>query len=147
MLVLSRKMDQEIIVDGNIRIRVLQIKGNTIRLGIEAPSDVHIVRGELEKKDSRTAENLPQPKNAEANFSVVFDAQAQESASPASSEQPQILAFENSAAIKRLKQEAKRECEDKSSSEHCAIEYRGKLPEEFQRNRLQEIVDRMTSNN
>lgn len=47
MLVLSRKKDQSILIDGQIEIQVLQIKGNTIRLGVSAPGDVRILRGEL----------------------------------------------------------------------------------------------------
>ncbi len=48
MLVLSRKTDQEVVIGGNIRLTVLRVKGNTVRLGIEAPRDIRIVRGELE---------------------------------------------------------------------------------------------------
>jgi len=47
MLVLSRKKNQTIIIDGNIEIEVLQVKGNSIRLGIKAPRDVRVLRGEL----------------------------------------------------------------------------------------------------
>ncbi len=52
MLVLSRKNLQEIVVGDNVIITVLQIKGNTVRLGISAPDDVRIRRGELEPADS-----------------------------------------------------------------------------------------------
>ena len=47
MLVLSRKRNQEIIVNGNVRIQVVSISGNTVRLGINAPREISIVRGEL----------------------------------------------------------------------------------------------------
>lgn len=47
MLVLNRKSDQEIILGGNIRVKVLSVKGNTVRLGIDAPGEVSILRGEL----------------------------------------------------------------------------------------------------
>ena len=47
MLVLSRKQDQSIVIDGNIRVTVLNIKGQVVRLGFEAPSDVAIVRSEI----------------------------------------------------------------------------------------------------
>lgn len=47
MLVLSRKKNQSIVIDGNIEIEVLQVKGNSIRLGIKAPRDVRVLRGEL----------------------------------------------------------------------------------------------------
>jgi len=47
MLVMSRKMDETIVVDGDIRITVVGIRGGRVRLGIEAPDQVGIVRGEL----------------------------------------------------------------------------------------------------
>lgn len=47
MLVLARKKEETIVIDGNIEIKVLQIKGNTIRLGVTAPRDVRVLRGEL----------------------------------------------------------------------------------------------------
>ncbi len=47
MLVLSRKKNETIIIDGRIKIEVLKIKGNTIRLGISAPKDMKVLRGEL----------------------------------------------------------------------------------------------------
>ena len=47
MLVLSRKKNQTIVIDGQIEIEVLKIKGNTVRLGITAPSNIKVLRGEL----------------------------------------------------------------------------------------------------
>lgn len=47
MLVLSRKADQVIVIDGSIRVRVLEVVGSRVRLGIEAPREVGIVREEL----------------------------------------------------------------------------------------------------
>ena len=52
MLVLSRKLDETIVIDGNIRITVVGIRGNQIRLGIEAPDPVGIYREELCPPDS-----------------------------------------------------------------------------------------------
>lgn len=49
MLVLTRKLNQEILVGENVKITVLKVKGNTVRLGIEAPPEVRIVRSELPK--------------------------------------------------------------------------------------------------
>ena len=48
MLVLSRKQNQEVIIGDNIKITVLKTRGNTVRLGIEAPRDIKVVRGELD---------------------------------------------------------------------------------------------------
>jgi carbon storage regulator len=47
MLVLSRKLNESIILGGEIRIVVLGIRGGQIRLGIEAPERVGIIREEL----------------------------------------------------------------------------------------------------
>ncbi|MEZ6073863.1 MAG: carbon storage regulator [Pirellulales bacterium] len=47
MLVLSRKIGQSIVIDGNVTITVNRIGGKRITLGIEAPNDVRVVRGEL----------------------------------------------------------------------------------------------------
>ena len=47
MLVLSRKNRQQLIIGDHIRLTILGIQGNTIRLGIEAPQEIRIVRGEL----------------------------------------------------------------------------------------------------
>ena len=47
MLVLSRKQQQTIVVDDQITITILKVKGNTVRLGIEAPAEVSIRRSEL----------------------------------------------------------------------------------------------------
>jgi len=52
MLVLTRKLDESIRISDNITITVLRIKGNTVRIGIEAPRDVRVARSELLSVDS-----------------------------------------------------------------------------------------------
>lgn len=47
MLVLSRKMDEAIVIGEGIRITVLRVKGDRVKLGIQADGDVKIMRGEL----------------------------------------------------------------------------------------------------
>lgn len=47
MLVLGRKVGEKIVIDGNITLEVIKICGNRITVGIEAPSSVRILRGEL----------------------------------------------------------------------------------------------------
>ena len=51
MLVLTRKAQEEILIGDSIRISIVRIKGNTVRLGIEAPRDVRVVRAELPPHD------------------------------------------------------------------------------------------------
>lgn len=47
MLVLTRKQQQQIKIGDGITVTILRVKGNTVRVGIEAPRDVRVVRGEL----------------------------------------------------------------------------------------------------
>jgi carbon storage regulator len=47
MLVLRRKGGESIVVGGSVVIRILQIEGDRVKIGIEAPADVVIVRSEL----------------------------------------------------------------------------------------------------
>ncbi len=47
MLVLTRKVGESIIIDDHIKIRVVQLKGKQVRLGIEAPKETKIHREEV----------------------------------------------------------------------------------------------------
>lgn len=48
MLILSRRKGESIVIDGDVRIVVLGIDGKgAVRLGVEAPADVRILRGEI----------------------------------------------------------------------------------------------------
>jgi carbon storage regulator len=47
MLVLSRKAEEEIRIGEHVRIRILRVNGSAVKLGIEAPPETPIVRGEL----------------------------------------------------------------------------------------------------
>jgi carbon storage regulator len=53
MLVLSRKVGDKLVIDGNITVEVVKISGNRISLGIVAPSNVKILRGELAEQQSK----------------------------------------------------------------------------------------------
>ena len=48
MLVLSRKSMQRIVIGDGIIVTVLEIRGSKVRLGIEAPRNVRVVRSELQ---------------------------------------------------------------------------------------------------
>ncbi|WP_339251374.1 carbon storage regulator CsrA [Sporosarcina sp. FSL W8-0480] len=54
MLVLSRKPNETIKIGDDIEIRILEVKGDTIRIGIEAPKTVDILRGELVQSITET---------------------------------------------------------------------------------------------
>lgn len=57
MLVLARKLDEAITIGDNIVIKVISVDKGVVKLGIDAPSDVSIMRNELLKdvKDSNIA--------------------------------------------------------------------------------------------
>ncbi len=47
MLVLSRKKNESIYVNGNIRVVIVDVRGDKVQLGVEAPSDVSVYRSEV----------------------------------------------------------------------------------------------------
>jgi carbon storage regulator len=47
MLVLSRKKNESILINGNVTVTIVDIRGDNIRIGIEAPKDVSIDREEI----------------------------------------------------------------------------------------------------
>jgi carbon storage regulator len=47
MLILSRKLNESIIINGNIVVKVLRIDKDTVKLGIQAPSDLPVHREEI----------------------------------------------------------------------------------------------------
>jgi carbon storage regulator CsrA len=48
MLVLTRKQQEVIKIGENVTITILRIKGQSVRVGIDAPSNIKVIRGELE---------------------------------------------------------------------------------------------------
>ena len=50
MLVLSRRSNESIIINGNITVTVLEIRGDHIRIGIDAPREITIHREEIHRE-------------------------------------------------------------------------------------------------
>ncbi|GBD03914.1 Carbon storage regulator [bacterium HR19] len=58
MLVLKRKEGQSLIIGDKIIVKVIEIEGRSVKIGIEAPKDISIVREELlEKIKQKVAES------------------------------------------------------------------------------------------
>jgi carbon storage regulator len=51
MLVLSRRENEQIKLGNSIVVTVVKVAGDRVRLGIQAPSEVLVLRGELERRD------------------------------------------------------------------------------------------------
>ena len=50
MLVLSRKSNESIVIDGNIKVMIVAIQGQSVKLGIDAPSSVPVNRSEVQQR-------------------------------------------------------------------------------------------------
>lgn len=64
MLVLSRKKDEKIIIGDKITIMVIEIRGDKVRLGIDAPKDVTVHREEIyqaikREQQAQNSTNVP----------------------------------------------------------------------------------------
>ena len=148
MLVLSRKQDQDIVIGDNIRVRILKIKGNTIRLGIEAPRDVKVIRGELEFEIDPSGVELDSSNDPEleTEITIVFG-----NDSPTRDLQPEVIPFQRSqnrapepprhSVVNSNQQD---ESTDNDSSGYSSISFRAPLPTTLQHNRLKEIINEMT---
>ncbi|MBF2053962.1 MAG: carbon storage regulator CsrA [Candidatus Sericytochromatia bacterium] len=64
MLVLSRKLNESIMIGDNIEVMVLEIRDNFVKLGIKAPRDVSVHRLEVHEeilRENQRASQQPQP--------------------------------------------------------------------------------------
>ena len=65
MLVLSRKKDEKIVIGDNIEIMVVEIRGDKVRLGIEAPREISVHRREvydaIKRKEAEETESESTP--------------------------------------------------------------------------------------
>lgn len=103
MLVLSRKLNQNVVIGDVVTVKVLGVKGNTVKLGIEAPKNVRILRGELPV----TEEDAP---ITEATITVVHSDPASETYSveepatiPLPAVEENVGAVEQSQGTNRLR--------------------------------------------
>ncbi|MEY4189218.1 MAG: hypothetical protein RIT02_4252 [Planctomycetota bacterium] len=57
MLVLSRQSDETIVIGDNIRVTIVEVRGDKVRIGIEAPRDVSVHRQEIYDAIRRDAQS------------------------------------------------------------------------------------------
>ena len=79
MLVLTRKQNEKIQIGDNITITVIRMKGKSVRLGIEAPANVSVLRGELvfdgehDDADIHCEASLPAEDDDQASAETIFE--------------------------------------------------------------------------
>ncbi len=61
MLVLTRKLNESIVIDGNITVTVVEVRGNRVKLGIVAPVEVPVMREEVAKSLRSRPQTAPAP--------------------------------------------------------------------------------------
>lgn len=68
MLVLSRKPNEKILIGKDITLTVVRLVGNKVRLGIEAPAEVRVLRAELAGGPKDLPRQIEGGQDAQANF-------------------------------------------------------------------------------
>ena len=67
MLVLSRKRNEQIVIGDNVVLTVVDIRGDKVRLGIDAPRDVPVHREEVYKAIQAEKQNASDPGATDAS--------------------------------------------------------------------------------
>ena len=67
MLILTRRVNETLIIDENISVTVLSVRGNQVRLGVEAPKTVGVHREEIydriQEEKARVGDDILEPAN------------------------------------------------------------------------------------
>jgi carbon storage regulator len=64
MLVLTRRPGEEIVIDGTIRVTVVSVQGDRIRIGVVAPPSIVVDRAEIHERRKQCPERVPHPLSA-----------------------------------------------------------------------------------
>lgn len=61
MLILTRRPDETVVIGQNIRVRVMGVNGNQVRIGIDAPKNIEVDREEIHEKKQQERSNKKPP--------------------------------------------------------------------------------------
>jgi carbon storage regulator CsrA len=92
MLVLTRKLQQQIKIGDEITVTILKLKGNTVRIGIDAPKAIRVVRGELPAENAEESHACDSALPTASESAETIPTGLQVELAPQSPE-PQVIAF------------------------------------------------------
>ena len=55
MLILTRRINESLVIGDDVTVTIFGVKGNQVRIGVDAPRDVSVHREELAQKDDETS--------------------------------------------------------------------------------------------
>ena len=61
MLILSRKSGETVVIDGRIRVKVIRVEGDVVKIGIDAPADISVHRQEIYDEIQRSNQEAATP--------------------------------------------------------------------------------------
>ena len=59
MLILTRRVDESLLIGDKVTVTILGVKGNQVRIGVDAPREVSVQREELLEQNSPEQEPIP----------------------------------------------------------------------------------------
>lgn len=87
MLVLSRKLGESIVIDGSIRVTILEVRGDNIKLGVQAPRHISVHREEIFQDILRSNQQAQQAVSPSLNLGSLGLAGKLSSLKPAGKQQ------------------------------------------------------------
>ena len=72
MLILTRRVGETVMIGNDVTVTVLGVKGNQVRVGINAPKNVAVHREEIYERIKREQQGLGEPNGHESNSGMEF---------------------------------------------------------------------------
>ena len=72
MLILTRRINESLIIGDNVTVTILGLKGNQVRIGVDAPRDVAVHRQELAQKQESAVDDGSSESSYDAEENAFF---------------------------------------------------------------------------